>query len=151
MYYESRINTLTDITDFPIEIQAKKVKSLGIGSAVQIKQIIFVNDANPSGCGISEVAVIYERDNNFYAFESLTVDRIHIEEMSHLITQYCNSSFEDIKKSLFASKTSFNNIEKEVYFNCGCCGEGFKSTISKQEKFDQDSGFGLCDECSIGW
>jgi len=81
MYYESRINTLEDITKLPLDLQAKKVKALGIGSGVQIQNIIFVNDANSSGCGISEVAVIYEQDNEFYAFESLTVAWMEVKDI----------------------------------------------------------------------
>ncbi len=35
------------------------------------------------------------------------------------------------------------------YFLCGCCGCGFDSTTEEQRKFDQDEGWGICDECAI--
>jgi hypothetical protein len=32
-------------------------------------------------------------------------------------------------------------------FDCGCCGCRFYSTKEYQEKFDQDEGYGFCEEC----
>lgn len=32
-------------------------------------------------------------------------------------------------------------------FTCGCCGEGFKSTLTEQRPFDQDAGYGYCPRC----
>ena len=34
-------------------------------------------------------------------------------------------------------------------FQCGCCGALFRSTDEEQRKFDQDEGWGICDECAI--
>lgn len=31
-----------------------------------------------------------------------------------------------------------------AWFECSCCGTGFKSTINKQKKYDQDAGYGRC-------
>ncbi len=33
-------------------------------------------------------------------------------------------------------------------FECGCCGEGFKSTYRTQKKYDQDNGYGICPKCN---
>jgi hypothetical protein len=30
---------------------------------------------------------------------------------------------------------------------CGCCGAWFKGNVQEQLKFDQDAGYGLCDNC----
>jgi hypothetical protein len=35
-----------------------------------------------------------------------------------------------------------------AYFECGCCGESFKSTYATQKKYDQDNGYGICRRCS---
>lgn len=32
-------------------------------------------------------------------------------------------------------------------FTCSCCGEGFRSTINEQRRFDQDEGYGHCPSC----
>lgn len=32
-------------------------------------------------------------------------------------------------------------------FECGCCGEGFESTLREQRKYDQDNGYGQCPSC----
>jgi hypothetical protein len=32
-------------------------------------------------------------------------------------------------------------------FTCGCCGEGFTSTIAEQRIHDQDEGYGFCPSC----
>lgn len=36
----------------------------------------------------------------------------------------------------------------KAWFECGCCGTCFQSTIEKQRKYDQDNGYGLCVECA---
>ncbi len=38
--------------------------------------------------------------------------------------------------------------EKPARFTCGCCGEGFVSSISQQKKYDKDAGFGMCQRCA---
>jgi hypothetical protein len=38
-------------------------------------------------------------------------------------------------------------LDKEAGFTCGCCGTWFQSTITKQRKFDQDEGYGICPDC----
>ena len=35
-------------------------------------------------------------------------------------------------------------FERTAWFECGCCGERFRSTLAKQLPFDQDAGFGIC-------
>jgi len=64
---------------------------------------------------------------------------------------YTAYTIEDIKALTFVAPTTLNNVEKQVFFTCGCCGIGFKSTIAEQVKFDQDSGFGICDSCVRNW
>ncbi len=38
--------------------------------------------------------------------------------------------------------------DQPAEFECGCCGDGFISTIAKQRVFDQDCGFGICPGCN---
>lgn len=37
--------------------------------------------------------------------------------------------------------------DQKTTLTCGCCGEGFKSTIAEQRPFDQDEGYGYCPRC----
>lgn len=32
-------------------------------------------------------------------------------------------------------------------FTCGCCGDGFSSTLEEQARHDQDTGYGICPRC----
>jgi hypothetical protein len=38
-------------------------------------------------------------------------------------------------------------LDTKAYFDCGCCGKRFKSTIRIQKQFDQDAGYGICPTC----
>jgi len=46
-------------------------------------------------------------------------------------------------------RTKFNDENNLSWFDCGCCGIDFKSTINKQKHFDQDAGYGFCSECQL--
>jgi hypothetical protein len=37
--------------------------------------------------------------------------------------------------------------DKPAAFTCGCCGDGFTSTIAEQRPHDQDEGYGYCPRC----
>jgi len=41
-----------------------------------------------------------------------------------------------------------NGETQPAEFECGCCGEGFMSTIAEQQRFDQDAGYGICLSCN---
>lgn len=40
------------------------------------------------------------------------------------------------------------NEDTPAMFECGCCGQGFKSTVATQKKYDQDNGYGICPRCA---
>ena len=148
MYFESRTNKIFDATNLNINKQTEKIKNLEICNAIKIGNIIFVNDENSSGTGIKEVAALYENSNKFYQFESLTIDWMNDKEIQNCIKKYADTNYL-IKEYNIESKkpTNLNDENQLNYFNCGCCGNFFKSTIKKQKIFDQDAGYGICSNC----
>jgi len=148
MYFESRFNRINNLSNASITEQSNNIKKLSIGQAVKIKNLIWVNDENPSGTGIKEVAVLYQLNTKTIQFESITVDKCSQLRIENYIKQY--SDFTILKDEYNIEKRSairFNDKEAMNWFNCGCCGTGFKSTIKYQQQFDQDAGYGICSDC----
>lgn len=152
MYYESRSNSISDISDKTIDEQIQALKTIGIGKGYIIGNSLWINDANPSGCGGKEAAVLLIRNNSYFSFESITIPWCKDDEIKDFITEFQNVE-ETIKAySIDLTKaTVLNNTDALVFFDCGCCGSGFKSTIKEQVQFDQDSGFGICPSCAERW
>ncbi|MBB3125251.1 hypothetical protein FHS04_002795 [Mesoflavibacter sabulilitoris] len=150
MYYESRINQIKEISNLSIQEQIECIKSLGIGKAIKIDNIIWVNDETPHGTGGYEAAVLIEKDSNYYQFESITIPWCSDEDIEEFINDFKNESIIN-KKYYFnidkATPKNLNNKESLNWFICACCGKGFKSTIKIQSQYDQDAGFGYCSDC----
>ena len=148
MYFESRINNINDLTNCTIKEQAKAIKELCICEAIKIGNTIWVNDEIPSGTGGKEAAVLYKFSNKIVQFESVTVGWCNELEIIKFIKEYSNI---DILKNEYNIETlkpiMLNEEEAITWFACGCCGTGFKSTISRQRQFDQDAGYGICSNC----
>ncbi len=148
MYYEARINTITDISESTIEQQIEALKNMGIGSGLSIGSTLWVNDENPSGCGGNEVAVLIIRGGRYYPLESITIPWCTDDELKGFILSFQDiRAMQDTYSLTFDNPVAINDIDTLVYFDCGCCGTGFKSTIKIQAKFDQDSGYGFCSDC----
>lgn len=148
MYFESRLNAVKNITDLTIEKKTKAIKQLGIGNAIKIGNVLWVNNENPSGTGIKEVALLYQFPNKTVQFESITVGWCNDLQVKKFIIDFGNTEL--LKSDYGIDKLSpikFNDQEALSWFDCGCCGTGFKSTISYQRKFDQDAGYGICPDC----
>ncbi len=37
--------------------------------------------------------------------------------------------------------------DETANFTCGCCGSWFEGNVKDQLKFDQDAGYGICNDC----
>lgn len=148
MYYEARINTITDMSDNTIEEQIEALKNMGIGKGHIIGNTLWINDANPSGCGGYEAAVLLVKDGQYYALESITVPWCKDNELIGFVRSFQNvSAMKETYGLSFDNPVKVNDADTQVYFDCGCCGSGFRSTIRIQAKFDQDSGYGICPDC----
>ena len=148
MYYESRLSHVRNIDHLSLNQQARKIKNLYIGQALQIGNVIWVNDANPSGTGITEAAVLYQSEDKTVQFESITVDWCSESEIKIFIREYENIEY--LKSEYHITELegiAFNSQQQLTWFDCGCCGSGFQSTIADQRKFDQDAGYGICPNC----
>lgn len=148
MYYQSRINQILDISQKPILEQIELLKNLSIGNALKLNHIIWVNDENPSGTGIKVLAVLYQKESQYFQFESITIAWCKDREIKNFIETF--SKIENLKNDYNIEKlkpTKLNNTETLRTFICGCCGIDFKSTIKLQSKFDQDQGYGSCNHC----
>lgn len=148
MYYEARINTITDISGSAIGEQVEALKNMGIGKGHIIGNSLWINDANPSGCGGHEVAVFLIMDGLYYNFESITVPWCTDDALMGYIRSY--QDMDKVRETYalsFDNPDVINDTDTRVYFDCGCCGSGFRSTIKIQARFDQDSGYGICPSC----
>ena len=148
MYFESRHNHIIDLSMDPIESQTMKIKTLPIGYAIKINNILWVNDESPSGTGIKEAAILYQFEDRYIQFESVTVDWCSEHKLQGYIKSYMD--VEMLKQEYQIDECStvlFNQSEAKTWFDCGCCGTSFMSTRSYQSQFDQDAGYGLCSSC----
>ena len=41
------------------------------------------------------------------------------------------------------------SAERKRGFICGCCGDGFRDTLTAQAEHDQDAGYGICPRCEM--
>lgn len=79
--------------------------------------------------------------------ESLTIGWIKPNELVDYLVDAAKSqtSYGHISLALAFDKQSAMNITAQ--FECGCCGTYFRDNIIEQAKFNQDSGYGICDLC----
>jgi hypothetical protein len=77
--------------------------------------------------------------------ESLTIGWIKPDELVTYLVDAANSQVNYGQINLAFDKEAANNITAN--FTCGCCGEWFSDNIVEQAKFDQDSGYGICENC----
>ena len=82
--------------------------------------------------------------------ESITLSWFEGDFESYLKKLFSLTEYVWCKKLKF--KIYDNRIVHDVkqplaFFECGCCGKGFKSDFKYQLQFDQDAGFGICKDC----
>ncbi len=97
-----------------------------------------------------EVAVIHDRDGNRTLIESITAGWIdEVEELEKHFIDSEGSGFSRPSSLLLTTDTDLDSKKatQKAHFICGCCGDGFTSTIQEQEKHDQDAGYGICPRC----
>lgn len=107
----------------------------------------FANDG--SNCnGITELAIL--DIDKMTQIESLTIGWVKGNKRKAVL-ECCDNPA--IHKNTGIEINLQNEITKqpESYYTCGCCGTGFKSTHKEQSKFGQDTGYGICDDCSNNW
>lgn len=91
-----------------------------------------------------EVAIIDFK--NMIQIESITV--AWVGSLEKLVHYFERSQFTEFPMGKVTNlPIDGNGEDTPAVFTCGCCGEGFTSTISIQAENDQDEGYGICNEC----
>lgn len=110
------------------------------------KKFGFANDE--SNCeGITELAILDITNNT--QIESLTIGWVKGDKLESIL-DCCNNPFSQSKTGITFDKDYNITSQPESGYTCGCCGSWFKSTWKIQNKFDQDSGYGICPSCEKG-
>lgn len=148
MYFESSIQTFKQVSTAQEALAVLDSKSNAgiINSANDL--ILFINDSNPSGCGIHEVAVINQTQE--LQIESITWEWLKTNESKLTCINGLCKPDAHIDFNMGPKKVSLNAKDianKLQWFECGCCGTGFQDYHKTQIKFDQDAGYGICPNC----
>ena len=147
MYYES-IPQNQPIT-LDVKEVANRLKQQGLSHItpfryeVEGNYYLLVSDVNVNSSPFAESAVI--RESDMMQIESLTIAWMEsTEEVERYLIDSCIEPHVMGKASLIIGTPTEDAIG---YFECGCCGNGFKSGVKYQLSFDQDSGYGICPKC----
>ena len=148
MYFETVVHKIKQVTN--ATEAAELIKSGSIASYVALQwdsphgTFMAVNDAHIDDSAFAEIAMIHKRGDEYFQIESITAVWCDLQQL----IQY----FKQTEKEPAINKRVTLNIDKPdpkaiAGFTCGCCGEWFQSSVEKQLKFNQDSGYGFCNEC----
>jgi len=142
MYFENRVNTIEAKTSL------REIAAIFFGrhfsdyQAFSFGDFVFVSDANPSGTGVLEVAVVNQKEGK--QVESLTVG--WMKTLTEVVEAFEDSLDSDTTFKLVKVPTA-DSVPMRVHLECGCCGNFFRDDFEYQQQFDQDSGFGICPGC----
>jgi hypothetical protein len=142
MNFENRVNSIHPGNSVE-EVARAFFTGTFPGNGLQIGQIIFVDDSDPSGTGAMEVAVV---DQGRGKIESITVGWCRtLQQVIQYFNECLDPAAEIVDKNI---RVPLSESEiTDVYLECGCCGKRFHSLFERQKKFDQDTGFGICSGC----
>jgi hypothetical protein len=145
MYFESRINKILDCNDLKTIAEKFYTRSFSREcNGYKYNKFIFVDDRKFCSGSPLEVAVVNAEENK--KVESITVS--WLKDTKETYTYFLdaitrNENCGAVKVPM--SREDFKNILVE--FECGCCGNFFEDEFENQEKYDQDTGFGICLDC----
>jgi len=149
MYYESISHEIIKVSD--AAEAASKIKS---NQAAEYQALSWknengvfyaVSDCHIDNSPFSETAILQEIGSVLYQTESITAAWV---KSPRLLGQYF---FEAETNHAYKRKTHLivgkPTIER-AQFECGCCGNSFMANVAEQIAFDQDNGYGICDDCN---
>ena len=156
MYYESRVHEVVetkDAFDAAMKIKNGTIRSyqvvawLGQRSQYRFYAIPDGHIDNP----MLELAIlrkdICKSASPYQQVESITNGWIKSpEELGKYFTEAENSELlmvSDAQLIVDAPKG-----HEAANFTCGCCGAWFKGNVKDQLRFDQDAGYGICNNCA---
>ncbi len=150
MYYESREHKRVDVADAEAAVNFIESNECSGLHAVFWKtpdgqEMCAVDDGCLDDLGRwSEVAVFKCFGKERFQVDSITFAWCDREQRLHHM-KVCEGL--EIGRAATLSIDG-DGRDKLAGFECGCCGEWFNSTITKQKKYDQDAGYGICPACS---
>lgn len=157
MYYESRVHEVINMED--AYDAAEKIKN-GTIRSYQVaawpgkdKQYQFF--AVPDGHidnPMLELAILRKEiansDSPYQQVESITNGWI---ESPEVLGKYLIEA--EVSEWIMASNTQLivgsPKGNETANFTCGCCGSWFEGNVKNQLKFDQDAGYGICNNCKM--
>lgn len=148
MYYEAISHAAV-----PVESAADAARRIKSGKAMSFQALIWNNTKGERIAAVAdgglddpwgEVAIINLTTNR--QLESITFAWIDTEAEAIRYLEECQ---DDAPLSDRPAKLPLDGEgeNRPANFECGCCGEGFTSTIAEQRVHDQDEGFGYCPKC----
>lgn len=148
MYFEAIAHKVREVKD--CKEAAELIKSDEVNSWTALKwsnangTFYAVGDLQFGDFG--ETAFIRESEESttgFFQTESITDAWCDLQKLK--------SIFKESEKSDAIRRTVDLIIGKPknqvAWFECGCCGKGFRDSVKRQSFFDQDAGFGICKDC----
>lgn len=150
MYYESRRHT-------KVEVSSARQAILRIEAGEPCNSALVWRANGRTLCVVDDSSIHTMRS----WFEVAVIDLRTMKQIESITLGWCEDTKEKVNHLRECETTDFamtgegavrlpldgKGDEVESWFECGCCGEGFQSTIKKQEQFDQDTGFGICKSC----
>jgi hypothetical protein len=151
MNYESRIHqerncpSLAEVAALIKNGTAKSFEALSI-NGFDGHKYFFVADAE-FGSFYETAMIRQESDSSFVQIESITAGWIKTE--ADLEAAFRKSMIGK-PYSKWSTQLNIGSAPKnaKANFTCGCCGSFFNGNIEFQKKFDQDDGYGICDDCA---
>ena len=144
MYYEARTHT-----SHPVSGPEEAVRLIHEGKLTSNRVPIWTNESG------DRIALIPDGHIDDPFLEIAVIDLDVALQYESLTFGWMKSFEEKLKYVVEAAKPGWHRVcaipsldgkdfERTAWFECGCCGERFRSTLAKQLPFDQDAGFGIC-------
>lgn len=146
MYYEVIIHEKIEVNSIEEVSKLLTINKPESYKVINYKDLYFVNDAHIDDPSFSEVAVLRKINEKYYQFESLSGSALFIEELQQMYYNLENYIFTKNVQLLFEK-----DPKAYGWFTCGCCGCRFYGNVNIQLNYDQDNGYGICDECSTNY
>ena len=148
MFYESISHQVT-----PVAEAAEAATKIKEGKASSWEALCWenangkfyvVSDSHIDDSAFAESAVLQEIDSEFFQIESITAAWINSPRKLAFHFRSAETDPPIKRKTQLIVGKPTNQMG---FFECGCCGTGFKANVAEQLEFDQDNGYGICPDC----
>lgn len=148
MYFEARIHALREVESrmqVALLIKEQKVPWYEVLAwAGEKYTFLCVADGHVENPFLEVAILRQEEDGTYYLIESITAGWIETPEKLELELAEAERANPIRKAQLIIGAPHGYEI---AMFTCGCCGKRFKGNVKEQLKYDQDAGYGKCEEC----